>query len=76
MVDSKDRVVASLIDRPTGADWPATCAEAARCLRAAHDIGLEDGVFGDADMSTRRGDFLQVPVGPSMGGGQQVCVFA
>lgn len=71
VLDKDDVIVASLIDRPRGADWADVCNEASRCLAAVEEIGLQVGAFDADDMSTRRGKFLQVPVGLSMGGGQQ-----
>ncbi|KAF6743218.1 hypothetical protein DFP72DRAFT_828408, partial [Ephemerocybe angulata] len=72
VVDEKDRMIAAIIDKPTQSDWSAVVDEAARCLRTVRRTGLEHKVFNEEDVNTRRGSFLQVPVGVSFGGGQKV----
>ncbi|KAF6751275.1 hypothetical protein DFP72DRAFT_991360 [Ephemerocybe angulata] len=71
IIDKEERMVAALIDKPADDGWPAVVEEAARCLHAVRVTGNASGAFHTEDASTRRGNFLQVPVGVSFGGGQK-----
>ncbi|KAF6749332.1 hypothetical protein DFP72DRAFT_819179 [Ephemerocybe angulata] len=69
-VDADDVIVSALIDRPQCSDWPKVLDEAARCLRVSRVIGTQQTAFSKAFTVHRRGEFLAIPVGVSMGGGQ------
>ncbi|KAF6759413.1 hypothetical protein DFP72DRAFT_806676 [Ephemerocybe angulata] len=52
--------------------WRDNVREAAICLRSAYEDGMRTGAFTPEDLDHRRGlGFLAIPVGVSMGGGQE-----
>ncbi|TEB19511.1 hypothetical protein FA13DRAFT_1605900, partial [Coprinellus micaceus] len=73
LCDDNDVVIGGLVDRPPAEDWSDVLEEVARCLRTARTLGEAHNIFPSSFYRHRRGSFLAIPVGVSMGGGQTVC---
>ncbi|KAJ3535085.1 hypothetical protein NMY22_g6644 [Coprinellus aureogranulatus] len=70
-VDASGIIIGGLIDCPSSADWTTVIEEAGRSLSAARSLATRHGAFPKQFWVHRRGSYLSLSVGVSMGGGQK-----
>ncbi|KAJ2934712.1 hypothetical protein H1R20_g2363, partial [Candolleomyces eurysporus] len=70
ILDAEDRIFSGVFAPPEG-DWHQVKAEGAECLRAARRHGLGSGTYSPKELVHRRGEFLAIPTGVSLEGGQK-----
>lgn len=73
LVDSKGRIVAVLAGRPANDEtWGPSMKKAAESMAESREAGRRSNVFPTSEDTHRRGHFVNLAVGVSFGGGQQV----
>ncbi|KAJ3526778.1 hypothetical protein NMY22_g10031 [Coprinellus aureogranulatus] len=70
-IDANGVIIGGLIDCPPSADWAAVIEEVRRSLSAARSLGTRHSAFPPKYWIHRRGSYLTLSVGVSMGGGQK-----
>ncbi|KAJ3501968.1 hypothetical protein NMY22_g18745 [Coprinellus aureogranulatus] len=70
-LDASGTIIGGLVDCPSSADWASVIEEAGRSLNAARSLAIRHGAFPKGYWVHRRGSYLTLSVGVSMGGGQK-----
>ncbi|KAJ3543867.1 hypothetical protein NMY22_g2982 [Coprinellus aureogranulatus] len=70
-LDANGAIIGGLVDCPSSADWALVIEEAGRSLSAARCLAVQHGAFPKGYWVHRRGSYLTLSVGVSMGGGQK-----
>jgi hypothetical protein len=72
ILDNHGRIIAILIGTPEDPDWDAVIADAVRELRRARRRCIRRGVWRTSRPLHRRGRYIPLSTGVSLGGGQKV----
>ncbi|KAJ3530191.1 hypothetical protein NMY22_g8678 [Coprinellus aureogranulatus] len=70
-LDANGTIIGGLVDCPSSADWASVIEEAGHSLSAARSLAVRHGAFPKGYWVHRRGSYLTLSVGVSMGGGQK-----
>ncbi|KAF8068575.1 hypothetical protein FPV67DRAFT_1668653 [Lyophyllum atratum] len=69
--DSQRRGIVTLAGRPEDPKWDTVIQNAVTAMEAARDEGLKDEHIDAKDVKHRRGEFVALATGTSIGGGQK-----
>ncbi|KAJ7457108.1 hypothetical protein FB451DRAFT_1183613 [Mycena latifolia] len=71
ILDLHGRIVAILLDTPEDPDWDAVIADAVKEMARARRRCIRHGIYCNAHPVHRRGRYMPLTVGGSLGGGQR-----